>query len=598
MLSGRLYRAAFVPLLLVLVVAGFSISDRPPPITSPLAPDAFDGADAYRTLTALASGFPNRRPGSTADDAIATFVQRAFSHPAGPLQGTFTVGAAQPFVVSQRSIDAQTIDGKQSLTTVTAERAGQSSHRIVIIAHRDAAARSSEAELSATAALIELARVFANRETQRTLTLVSTSGGSGGDAGAADYAAHVGGPVDAVIVLGDLAGARASKPFVVPWSNALGSAPPQLQRTLEDAINQEVGVPPGGVSVLDQFAHLALPFTTTEQGVLGAHGLPAVLVQVSGERGPQPYTPVSQDRLQNFGRAVLRAVYALDGGPDIPSAPSAVILAQRKVIPAWAVRLLVAALMLPALLTTLDGLARVRRRRESIGRWLGWTLACAIPWALCALFVIVLGRSGAIPAPGAPVAPWALPVSATARNALVAATLVLVLAWTGWALLIRRVGLGGAPASAAAGISLLLVIDALALLVWIANPYTAILLVPALHLLMPVADPALRPRRWAALALALAGLLPLAGVVAIYAHQLGMGPIEVAWTALLLVAGGHVGPLAALLWSVALGCMVAAAMIALRGRRLPEELPAVTVRGPSSYAGPGSLGGTESALRR
>ena len=41
------------------------------------------------------------------------------------------------------------------------------------------------AELSGTAALLELARVFAARETKRTIVLVSTSGGSGGDAGAA-----------------------------------------------------------------------------------------------------------------------------------------------------------------------------------------------------------------------------------------------------------------------------------------------------------------------------------------------------------------------------------------------------------------------------
>ena len=60
----------------------------------------------------------------------------------------------------------------------------------MILAHRDASARGAEAELSGTAALLELARVFAARETQRTIVLVSTSGGSGGDAGAADFVAQ------------------------------------------------------------------------------------------------------------------------------------------------------------------------------------------------------------------------------------------------------------------------------------------------------------------------------------------------------------------------------------------------------------------------
>ena len=97
---------------------------------------------------------------------------------------------------------------------------------IVILAHRDAAARGSEAELSGTAALIELARVFAARETQRTIILVSTSGGSGGDAGAAGLRrAASNGPLDAAIVLGDVAGARERKPFVVPYSDGFGRRP-------------------------------------------------------------------------------------------------------------------------------------------------------------------------------------------------------------------------------------------------------------------------------------------------------------------------------------------------------------------------------------
>ena len=70
-----------------------------------------------------------------------------------------------------------------------AQRAGSSGGTpIVILAHRDAHASGAEAELSGTAALIELARVFAARETQRTIVLVSTSGGSGGDAGALNFA--------------------------------------------------------------------------------------------------------------------------------------------------------------------------------------------------------------------------------------------------------------------------------------------------------------------------------------------------------------------------------------------------------------------------
>ena len=41
MINWRLYRAAFVPFLFALALAAFSLSPRPLPLTSTLAPDAF-----------------------------------------------------------------------------------------------------------------------------------------------------------------------------------------------------------------------------------------------------------------------------------------------------------------------------------------------------------------------------------------------------------------------------------------------------------------------------------------------------------------------------------------------------------------------------
>ncbi len=51
-------------------------------------------------------------------------------------------------------------------------------------------------------------------------------------------AAH---PIDAAIVLGDLAGASEHKPFVVPYSDGFGSAPELLARTVAGAITQNSG---------------------------------------------------------------------------------------------------------------------------------------------------------------------------------------------------------------------------------------------------------------------------------------------------------------------------------------------------------------------
>jgi len=455
--------------------------------------------------------------------------------------------------------------------------------------------------MSGTGALLELARVFATRETRRTIVLVSTSGGSGGDAGAADFAANFNGPLDAAIVLGDLAGTDTRKPLVVPFSDGFGFAPIQLQRTLTAAISQETGSDPGAPSTIGQLAHLAFPFAGGEQGPLDAGGLPAVLVQASGERGPTASEPVSAERMQGLGRAVLSAVDALDTAPDVPHALQTGVLIQHQLLPAWAVRLLVAALLLGPLLVAVDALARLRRRREPVGRWTMWTLACAIPFLLCGLFAYLLGLIGAVPA--TPVLPTTAPLDGSATRALVAVALGLGLAWLVWPALVRRLGLTVRPSSEAAGLSMLLVLLVICIVVWAVDPFSALLLLPALHLFLLIVSPELRPRPLGALALVAAALLPLVLLIAFYAHQLGLGPFEVAWTGVLIVAGGHVGIVGALLWSLALGCLVAGVMLAFTGGTPLPGLGAdygaeITIRGPRSYAGPGSLGGTESALRR
>ncbi|HWX52259.1 MAG TPA: M28 family peptidase [Solirubrobacteraceae bacterium] len=596
MLNGRLYRAALLPVVFALAIAAFSLTGRPRPLTATLAPDAFQGERAMSDLASLQAQFPARRPGSPGDQALAERI----AHTIEGLGGT----AGGGFSVQIHSFSAQTIDGERTLTTVVAQRPGSTSETpIVIVAHRDAAARGSQAELSGTAALLELARVFAARQTRRTIVLVSTSGGSGGAAGAADFVARLHGPVDAAIVLGDVAGTRLSRPFVVPFSDGYGSAPMQLQRTVADAFTREAGTNPGAPSALGQLAHLTFPLTVGEQGPLNDAGLPSVLVQVSGERGPSAREPVSRERLQGSGRAVLSSVDALDAAHDVSSTPQTGVPMQRKTLPAWPLRLVVGALLLAPLIAILDGFARMRRRRAPVGRWVLWTLTCALPFFAAALFAYLIGALGILgAAPAAPVLPRALPVDGSAAAAILAVALVFALAWLQRRAILGRLGWGTRPDPEVAGLSMLLVLLPLTVLVWALNPFAALLLVPALHLWLLLADPELRPRPAGAFALLALGLAPIALLVVFYAHQLGLGPADVPWMALQLVAGGHVGLLSALLWSVAFGCAATAVMLLLTEPEAPKRVSPddfeIRIRGPMSYAGPGSLGGTESALRR
>jgi hypothetical protein len=272
------------------------------------------------------------------------------------------------------------------------------------------------------------------------------------------------------------------------------------------------------------------------------------------------------------------------------------------VLPVCAVRLLVAALLLSPLLVTVDGFARVRRRNAPVVPWLWWIVAIAAPLAIALAFAWLLGLTGLLPAtPSAPVASGAIPFDGVAKVGTGAVALVAVL---GWLLLrpavLRRAGVRGRYAGEGAGSALLVVWCGLALVLWLINPYAAMLMVPGAHLLLAVVAPEVRLRRSLALGLVALSALPFLLVDLSIAGQLGLSPLHFGWFCLLLVAGGVVGPLTWVIYSLLLACLLAAVLVALRSRpaaAAPEE-QVVTMRGPLTYAGPGSLGGTESALRR
>ena len=587
MLDLRIYRAAFVPVLVAVLLAGFSLGERPRPIRTTLAPDAFDGRRAYANLLELDRTFARRAPGSPGDDALAEQVASRLR----------TAG----FAPRTLPVDAETVDGGRRLTTVLGERVGRDSRRIVIVAQRDAVGTGAAARLSATAARLELARLYRGRATRRTLTLVSTSGATGGHAGVRRLAGQLGGPVDAVLVLGDVAGRAVRAPVVIPWSESSGAAPMRLRRTVEEAVRLETDLDPGSPRALRQLVRLAVPLTPTGQGALGADGLSAVTLQASGEAGPEDGAPTSSARLQAFGRATLRSISALDNGPDVPAGPRQYLLFRRQVVPRWAVALLAGALLLPALLGAVDGLARVRRRRRPVAVWLRWLLAGALPFLLTALVARLLGLTGAVPAVAGAVQPAALAPQAAVLAAL---GLVLVLGLLVRGRVARVLGAPSVPGPddvPGAAAALLVVLVALAIAVWVVNPYTALLLVPAVHLSLLAAVPDTRLSRAPGVLLVLAGLVPWLLVGLSYAAQLGLDPLELAWMAVMLVVGGTAGPLGILLWSLVLSCLLGAGLITLRKRPAGGEPPPdepVRIRGPLSYAGPGSLGGTESALRR
>jgi hypothetical protein len=555
-------------------------------------------------MARLMHDYPSRSPGSAPDDGLATAVGGALR--------------SYGFSTTRPTFSAHTTTGTRTLENVIATRPGTDSGSIVIVAHRDAHASPALADLSGTATLLELARVLQGETLNRTVVLASTSGAEGA-AGAAQLAHEIPGPIDAVIVLGDLASAHARQPIIVPWSMSDTVAPPVLRNTLAAAIADQSTVSNGFTGIGGQLARLAFPFTLSEQAPFAARGIPAVELSMSGEAGAgrQPAgAPIGgTPQLAGLGRAVLATISALDGGAPVP-APSSYVLLAGKVVPGWAMSLFVLTLLVPIALTAIDGLARARRRGHHLGRSLALVLMAAVPFALGLAVVVLAGTAGILPVtPAGPVASGAVPIGGSGIAVMVAAAVVAVVAAVAMRA-IARAWIVPAPARASTSradsrtrglerpgdgvaVALLIVLCLVTAVIWVHNPYAAALLVPALHLWVWAVDPDRSLALAARIGLIAAGAIPAALVVAYYADVLHFGAAALPWSATLLVAGHSIGVLALLEWSLVLGCLVSAAVFVIAMARRPSLAPApVTVRGPITYAGPGSLGGTESAMRR
>lgn len=586
LLEPRVYRAAFIPALLALVLAAFSLESRPRALPQGLAADIPLEDDTETTLRALVELQPDRRPGKTGNRATAAQVRDELRD--------------RGFRVTTDRFS----DGSTDLVNVLGRRAGRSSRQVVVVAARDASSvPDAPGSAADTAALLELARVFEGRPSNKTLVLASVDGSTIGELGTRRLADDLGDPehVDAVIVMSNLGAARNAESPIVPWSNDSRRVGIGLERTAAASLREELERSVEGTGTVGQLARLSFPIGIGAQGVLLERGFDALRLSGSGELPLDGgrLEDVDEERLGALVRATLRTVTAVDQGPRPERGPGGYVTAVSQVMPGWVLAALSLTLILPALVASVDAFARARRRREPVGRWFRWLGAQVLPFAGALLLAELLVLAAATPdPPPAPVAPELNPLDAPALLVLAAVTAVAALLWAAGRFVAARTDPAlqdlAAPGAACATC---LALSLTMLLVWIVNPYAALMLVPALHLwlLATIVDPG--PPRRARLVLVVLGLLVPAMVALYYLVNLSLDPLSGAWYLLLLVVGGHVGVITAVLGCALLGLLTSVLGIALRADGGEAEARP-SVRGPASYAGPGSLGGTQSALRR
>jgi hypothetical protein len=571
--STRIYRAAWVVVLVPLLVAAFSVG-RPISLQQPRLPPSFDRTTAMQFATELARNEPDRSPGSpSAEDATNRVARQLVEY-------GFTV-ERQEFSAEIPGLGRQPLVNLIAVAPARGEGIIRSQQTIVVMAHRDNLGNFPGANdnASGTGALLELARNIGTATVSHTLVFLSTDGGAYGGLGAAEFARdeRFADRLVAVINLDALAGEGA--PRLEFASDTPRSPASALLATAEESVLAEAEVLPERPGAIAQLVDLAFPFSLYEQAPFIGHGAPAVTLTTGGARPPRPagdtLAALEGAKLDALGRSAQALLGALDAAAEVTRGTDSYVWVGTRLIRGWTIQFVLLAALIPFLAATVDLFARCRRRHIALKPALRSFLSRLGVWlwagGLFAFFAVVGILPNGAPRPIAPDTPVAQDWPGAALAAL------LGLSAIGWLVarprlmprrdLERTDELGGHLAA-------MLALAGVALVVAAHNPYALVFLLPSLHawLWLPHISQGVAARL-AVYAAGFAGPLLLIGSFAVR-FELGLDAL---WYVLALVAVGYVPitlGLAFLAWGAAAAQVGALAV----GRYAPY--PAAAERPP------------------
>lgn len=557
MVSFRTYRVGFAPALAAIVVLLFALTAPPDPLPGAAASAEFDELAAARIDRQITDTAPDRTPGSEGDAAIAQMVARRFQEVEGGQ------------VSEQRSsgqFDGHDVELRNLILTLP----GDTDRSVVVMAPRDSGSGPGAASsAAATAVLLELVDELSTQSHTKTLVFVSTDGSSAGAQGARQFATTYPdrGDIDAVIDVWQPGADVRRGPFVLDSSTDSASGPAQLVGAAEHELADQSGLTPDPEGAFGELVDLALPSGLGEQAVLIEHGLTAVGLSSAGER-PLPASQdqpedVSSSTLGDFGRTALLLAVTLDAATAPPEhGPSTYVRLGGNLVPGWTLALLAVTLLFPAALAAADGLRRGGRLAGAVA----WAASRALPLFGALVFFYFLSFVGLVASPTFPFDPNLFGVGA--GQILVMVVLALIVAGIYYAIRGWRVP-GVLPSAAAVpalgAVSVLAVFAA-----WLANPYLALLLVPAAHVWLTCA--ARRgPLPWPfVLGASTLSLLPLAAALVHVSGPLGSAA---PWLLLLMVSDGQLGFGAMLALCLIFGGLLGIVAVSLRGPALIRGTP-------------------------
>jgi hypothetical protein len=529
--SWPLYRvlagAALLPPLIALLTL------REPAIPQhPLPPLEFNGkaaANAAAAFTAAehANGQACCAAGTGGELAGADWVARKLR--------VLDKGPAQvPF--------ADRVPGSSSpvaMSNVIAYRPGRSPQIIAVIAHRDG---STGGDAAGTGLLVQLARTLADMPRDRGLVLVSTDGGRTGAQGAAAFGSTwmLRSRIVAAIVLDRVAAAPGTALRLVLRPDTPRGTSPTLYSTVRDGITTYYGTPAREPGFYDQLSGYAVPYTAQEQGPLISRDIPAITLTAGQAGGRVVLRDLDAGQLGRVGTAVANIVAELNSAVTIETGGEPGLFLAGKVLRGWLAQITIAMLLVPFVVTVLDIVARLRRRRVPIGpgmRALGWRFAAWFT-ALVVLWLEALAPGDLMPRFDS--APLRGATGATTAGILLAAGAgLLVWRFGSRPRLLRDAPVSGSDRSGGLAGGLVGMLFATVLLTAV-DPFTLILLLPAAHLWLWIPASSRAGRR-GMLACYVAGFAGLAVLLWEMAGPQGLGS-DAPRALVAMVASGYLSP--------------------------------------------------------
>jgi hypothetical protein len=316
----RIISLSIIFILAAWLVSALLLSAEPPSLPVSRTPLAFDASAAYRIAREFITQFPRRVLGSLESRQSTGYIQdhleklgysRTYTH--------FEARIARPIQVGRN---------------VIAFRQGETPEILAVVAHMDTARTTVQGAMdngSGVAVLLELARVFSEKPTRRSLLLALTDAGEWGSLGAKDLAVNYPdrGRIAAVLSLDHGSVGDVEALCLEEAGQLKGFSPPWLRRLAREAI-ASVNLPVRRSSGFSEYFDRALLISWADQGPFLSEGIPAINLGAESKdhRRQKEIYHSSRDTIENlepagigaYGQAAERIMRTLDELPSIPKA--------------------------------------------------------------------------------------------------------------------------------------------------------------------------------------------------------------------------------------------------------------------------------------